>query len=101
MAATKGRSANSGKEKYNTSNRSAPGERADFQEVEAAILAAVVERVTSEGDCIMFSRTSDGGAVHVRVLSEGIVAKWYPSTSRELEEVLRGIEDDLSTVQTA
>jgi hypothetical protein len=95
MATGKGRAGNTGKEKYNTSSRSGVHERADFTEVDSGLLAMVIERVTTAGDCIMLSRTSDGGAVHIRILSEGVVAKWYPSTSVEMGEVLRGIELDL------
>jgi hypothetical protein len=96
MAANSGRNANSGKEKYNTSSRSAAHERVDVTEADSALLADVIERVTTDGDCIMFSRTSDGGALHVRILSEGVVAKWYPSTAQELATVLEGIQADLT-----
>jgi hypothetical protein len=40
---------------------------------------------------MMFSRTSDAGAVHIRILSEGLVEKWYPDSPEALEGVLRGV----------
>lgn len=90
-----GRAANAGAEKYNTNSRSAVHEKVDVTEADHKLLADVVELVTLDGDCIMFSRTSDGGALHVRILSEGVVAKWYPSTVQELTTVLEGIVEDL------
>ena len=96
MAQSKGRAGNAGAEKYNTLQRSGVHERVDVTECDRNMLADVIERVTLDGDCIMFSRTSDGGALHVRILSEGIVAKWYPSKTTELNEVLQGITDDLT-----
>jgi hypothetical protein len=97
MAEKSGRAANSGKEKYNTQSRTSAHERADVTEVDSALVADVIERVTSDGDCIMFSRTSDGGALHLRILSEGVVAKWYVSTHEELTDVLQGIQSDLKS----
>jgi len=90
-----GRAANSGREKYNTSSRTSVSARCDVTECNTELLAEVIERVTSDGDCIMWSRTSDGGALHIRILSEGTVAKWYVSTHEELQETLQGIREDL------
>jgi len=98
LTAKQGRAGNAGKEKYNTTSRSGVHARCDVQECDPHLLARVVELVTTDGDCIMFSRTSDGGALHIRVLSEGTVAKWYPSTNEELQDVLEGIEHDLQDV---
>jgi hypothetical protein len=93
-----GRSGNTGREKYNTSNRGSAHERCDVTEAHPEQLATAIELVTSDGDCIMFSRTSDGGALHIRILSEGTVAKWYLSNVTELETCLQGIIDDLRDV---
>jgi hypothetical protein len=95
MAEKTGRAGNTGKEKYNTQSRTSAHERADVTEIDSELLADVVERVTTDGDCIMLSRTSDGGALHLRILSEGTVAKWYVSTAAELTGVLLGIQADL------
>jgi hypothetical protein len=95
VAKQAGRQGNAGRERYNTASRASVHATVDVSLCDALRLATIVEGVTALGDCIMFSRTSDGGALHIRVLSEGTVAKWYPSTQQELEEVLSGLSEDL------
>lgn len=53
-----------------------------------AILASAVSAVTANGEGFTLSRTRDGGAVCVAVLSDGVVSKWYAATPDELCELL-------------
>jgi hypothetical protein len=52
-----------------------------------AIIDAIVA-VTDVGDALMFSRTSDGGAYSITVMSGGKSAKVWPSEPEAAETVL-------------
>lgn len=54
-------------------------------------LSACVDAVIAAGDAILFGRTSDGGALSLRVLSDGVTECWYPTDASELLEVLEAI----------
>lgn len=47
-----------------------------------------IESVTLAGDAVLFARTSDGGALSVRILSSGRTFMHYPTTSEGLNELL-------------
>jgi hypothetical protein len=47
-------------------------------------LTNLIDIVTGEGDLISFSRTSDGGAVCIHVLSGKESEKWYATDEAEL-----------------
>ncbi len=79
------------KSRYGSAHVQSPSAQCDWSTIDAGLLLEVVEAVTAAGDCLMLSRTSDGGAMHVRILSEGVVEKWYPATTQELSEVLTAI----------
>jgi hypothetical protein len=40
---------------------------------------------------MVFSRTSDGGAVSIRVLHDKLVTKWYCKDIAELDDLLHGL----------
>lgn len=79
--------------KYGSTDFGGVGARVAYTDVPPELVSRVVQSVTEQGDCIMFSRTSDGGALHVRILADGLIEKWYPSSSQELMDVLSGIQD--------
>lgn len=54
----------------------------------------VVGLVTAAGDAITFSRTRDGGAACICILSEGEQIKLYGSTPEELDAILDAIAGD-------
>lgn len=54
-------------------------------------LSVCIDAVVGAGDAILFGRTSDGGAISLRVLSDGVTECWYPTDVSELLEVLEAI----------
>lgn len=78
--------------KYGSESFGAPGQGVTYLDVPPELLQSVVELVTLSGDCIMLSRTRDGGACHVRILADGLVEKWYAGHKDELVSVFEGIE---------
>jgi hypothetical protein len=67
-----------------------------FGQVSGETLRGCIEAVVGAGDAILFGRTSDGGALSVRVLSDGATECWYPSDASELLELLEGLQEVLS-----
>jgi len=59
-------------------------------------MAGTVDAVTASGDGITFSRTRDGGALCVAVLTGGLVRKWYCTDADQLLELL----EDLRSVNS-
>jgi len=55
-------------------------------------MADAVDAVTASGDGITFSRTRDGGALCVAVLTGGLVRKWYCTDAEELLELLEALK---------
>lgn len=51
-------------------------------------LSGAIDAVTGRGDALVFSRTSDGGAVSLRVLHDKMVTKWYAPNLDALRELL-------------
>lgn len=52
------------------------------------ILRDAIDAVVQRGDAILFGRTSDGGALSIRILSDGATDCWYPADASELAELL-------------
>jgi hypothetical protein len=77
--------------KYGSAFHGPPRANVTFLDCDALTLQEAIALVANDGDCMMFSRTSDAGAVHIRILSEGLVEKWYPDSPEALEGVLRGV----------
>lgn len=77
--------------KYGSPNIGAPGKLPRLASLPDGLLAKVIEGICGAGDCVMFSNTSDGGAMHVRILADGLVEKWYPSSTTELQSVLERV----------
>lgn len=59
-----------------------------YTSVDTGVLAGAIEAVTRRGDGVVFSRTSDGGALSVRVLHDSLVTKWYAKDIDELNALL-------------
>lgn len=81
--------------KYGSASTQPPGATHGFLASPPRLLQEVAELVTREGDCLMLSRTRDMGAVHVRILADGLVEKWYAGNQAELDQVLEGIRKAL------
>lgn len=62
-----------------------------YEGVPSEELRDAIEGVSSEGDAVVFGRTSDGGAFSVRVLSDKQVFKWYPDSVEALRGVLHAL----------
>jgi hypothetical protein len=62
-----------------------------WAEVDAAAIVDAIVACTDVGDALMFSRTSDGGAYSITVMSGGKSAKVWPSEPEQAADVLRGI----------
>lgn len=60
-------------------------------QVDGQTLSDCVDAVVKSGDAILFGRTSDGGALSVRVLSNGVTECFYPTDASELLTVLEAI----------
>lgn len=82
--------------KYGSVSLQVPGESVSFLLVPPELLLNVVNDITVEGDCIMFSRTREGGAIHIRILADGLVEKWYCGNHDELMSTLEGLQAALS-----
>lgn len=62
-----------------------------LRSVDGNLLRDAMDKVVTNGDAILFGRTSDGGAFSVRVLSDGATDCFYPTDAIELQELLTGI----------
>jgi hypothetical protein len=89
--ATGGSGKSSGPPRYTTGMGGHVDRGVSFEGADADTLKTAIHRCVEAGDCIMFSRTADGGALHIRVLTKGEVAKWYPVSSMELHDVLSDV----------
>lgn len=77
--------------KYGSSSFTVPGEGVSIRSYSPEHLMELIAGVMDEGDCIMFSKTKEGGAVHLRILADGLVEKWYAGSEDELIAALDGI----------
>jgi hypothetical protein len=62
-----------------------------WAEVAASVIADAITAVTDVGDALMFSRTSDGGAYSITVMSGGKSAKVWPSDAAAAADILLSI----------
>lgn len=58
-----------------------------------SLVASVIESVTEAGCLISFGRTSDGGALSLAVVTDGVPVKFYAASREELGDILAGIAD--------
>jgi hypothetical protein len=67
-----------------------PGAREamSFSAIGGNILQDAIDAVTGAGDLVSFSRTRDGGAVVVSIVSDGAVLKAYAADLEELRDAL-------------
>lgn len=91
MSISSGSKNNSTPSRYAALSRSTSGEPVSYRGVDGALLRKAVDGVTSNGDAILFGRTSDGGALCVQVISNGQSTKWYPNDASLLYELLEGL----------
>jgi hypothetical protein len=64
-----------------------------IRQVDSETLQRAVATVVDSGDAILIGRTSDGGALSVRVLSGGATTCWYPTDASELLELFQGLSE--------
>jgi hypothetical protein len=67
------------------------GSGVSFSGADRGSLCTALDAVTARGDAMVFSRTSDGGAVSIRVLHDKLVTKWYCKDIAELDDLLHGL----------
>lgn len=60
-----------------------------FSSAGGGLLQGAIDAVTCRGDGVVFSRTSDGGALSIRVLHDSLITKWYCKDKEELDDLLR------------
>jgi hypothetical protein len=65
----------------------AAGKRKDGQGelAELGDLGGTVDRILATGDALMFSRTSDGGAIAITLFTDGGKEKVYSASQEELD----------------
>lgn len=69
-----------------------PSDAPTFTACTEGSIAAALDSVLREGDAIMFSRTSDGGALCVCVLTATDRLKRYAAHQAELDALLTALE---------
>lgn len=62
-----------------------------YGQVSGETLRECVVSVVDSGDAVLFGRTSDGGALSVRVLHNGATNAWYATDASELQELLEAL----------
>lgn len=59
-----------------------------ISDCDTELLARTMERLTEAGALVSFSKTSDGGAIHMRVLDGDDIAKEYAATREAFDALL-------------
>lgn len=67
--------------------------RVTWADVDPARLQTMIDRITQTGALVSFSRTSDGGALHLRVLDGNDGAKEYATTAQEADDLIEEFVD--------
>lgn len=62
--------------------------RVSFTDAKGNLLAQAAGTVTDRGHALVLSRTSDGGALSIGVLHDGLVTKFYSKSVEELDGLL-------------
>lgn len=65
-----------------------PRDALSFSAVGGNIVPDAIDAITGAGDLVSFSRTRDGGACVVCIVSDGVVVKAYATDCEELREAL-------------
>lgn len=91
MQAGRSSKGNGGASRYAPLNGARTSGGLSYGQVEGSLLSTCVERVTDNGDAILFGRTTDGGALSIHVLSGGQADKFYVTDASELMELLLGL----------
>jgi len=69
------------------------GDGPSWADVDASLIRGTIDAVAKAGGAVMFSVTSDGGALSVCLLQEKEKIKEYPSNKEKAEELLRSLID--------
>lgn len=77
--------------KYQKMKDKAKGQGVSWADASQQDLMAVIVAVTADGAAVLFSRTSDGGALVVRVLVDKESIPYYPSSASEIHDALKDI----------
>lgn len=85
--------ATNGRRGYSDNGDQGSRDTVRYGTADAELLRECIDAVTNAGDCIQLSRTTDGGAFVVRVLSDAGNGCWYPPNSDALEYTLRHASD--------
>jgi hypothetical protein len=81
--------------RYRTSERAASlGPAVDWRDVDRDVIARAIADVVAAGDAITFSRTRDGGAYSVTVLSDGLRHFHREHLAEDIEARLSEIAED-------
>lgn len=60
-----------------------------WEDANPELLRAALAAATEDGAGLLLSKTSDGGALSIYVLTNGATHKLYPATAEELSEALQ------------
>lgn len=77
--------------KYQAMKDRARGDSLSWGDASPQDLMAAIVAVTGDGAAVLFSKTSDGGALVVRVLVDKESIPYYPSNASELAATLKEI----------
>lgn len=66
-------------------------DQASWEDVEAEEIWRTIMLVTNAGDALTFSKTRDGGAVGIVILSDGPPQKLYAHNAEEMRTLLANI----------
>lgn len=82
------------KSRYDSLSRQPNGDRAQFAETVASSLGMALDAIINEGDAVMISRTSDGGAISLCIYSDaGKPTKLYAVVQAELDDYVGKLAD--------
>lgn len=77
-----------GVSRYGLSQHSGSGDVVTWELIDPQAIWGAIAAVTAAGDALMFSRTTDGGAYSITVMSGGKADKIWPKTTEEVHAVL-------------
>lgn len=80
---------NGASDKWSTNLTLSSRGKVTWMDADPQMLLAAVAAVTEDGAALLFSRTSDGGALALTVLVDGAAHKLYPASVAELREALQ------------
>lgn len=85
------------KDKYGSLATSSHRGGLTWKEADVSLLHRAVVAVTEDGAALLFTSTSDGGALCLQVWTQSARHKLYPATALEIEEALQLVIDAASS----